>query len=343
MSPRKRGSARRRSVGDRHSQHNQRQLTTTEEGGQGKPSVPDTSRRFEFECALCGNAKGRANISTRTGEWVISCWSCSESSYLFDLADALSIPGGGYILKEDPRRWLALYITRSTSRRSEPESLPSDDEIEAWKRMLNEGDKVLGYLRRDRGLTPTIIKAARLGFDGRAITIPIYDVQTRELCNLRRRFWPRLPASGVKYQGLAGRTIDNGGVTLYPALPSGSLILCAGEFDALALWSQGLPGLTVTSGAATLWKEQWNWIAKGRRVAVMFDADPREEDQAISRAAELRRAGADAWPVLLTRAGLSPGEDITDFFVKHGSTSRDLLRLINSERQRFRRRGRRAA
>jgi DNA primase len=274
---------------------------------------------------------------------VISCWSCSQSSYLFDLADALSVPGGGYILKEDPRRWLEPCITRNTSRRSEPESLPSDDEIEAWQRRLKEEDKVMRYLRRDRGLTPTIIKAARLGYDGRAITIPIYDIRTRELCNFRRRFWPNVPASGYKYLGLEGRTIDNGGVTLYPALPDGSVILCAGEFDALALWSQGLPGMTVTSGAATRWQAKWNGIVKGRRVAVMFDADPREEDQAISRAAELRQAGADAWPVLLTRAGLSPGEDITDFFVKHGRSSRELLRLINSERQRYSRRGRRAA
>ena len=343
MPPRKRGSARRRSVGDRHSQHNQRQRTTTDAGGQGKPSGPDTSHSFEFECVLCGNAKGRANISTRTGEWVISCWSCSHGSYLFDLAEALRVPGGGYILKEDPHRWLASYITRNTSRRTEPESLHSDKDQAGWERMLKENERVLRYLTRERGLTKPVIKAARLGYDGHAVTIPIYDIRTRELVNLRRRFWPNAPTSGGKYQGLAGRTIENGGVTLYPALPNGPIILCAGEFDALALWSQGLPGLTVTSGAATLWKEQWNWIVKGRRVAVIFDADPREEDQAISRAAELRQAGADAWPVLLTRAGLSPGEDITDFIVRHGGTGGELLRLINSERQRFRRRSRRAA
>ena len=79
-------------------------------------------------------------------------------------------------------------------------------------------------------------------------------------------------------------------------------------------------------------------MVKGRRVAVLFDADPREEEQTVSRAAELRREGADAWPVRLTEAGLSDGEDVTDWFVKYGRTRDDLLRLINRERGQRRRR-----
>lgn len=143
-----------------------------------------------------------------------------------------------------------------------------------------------------------------------------------------------MPATGVKYRGLAGRTLENGGVTVYPALPDGPLILVAGEFDALVLLSHGLPGISVTTGAATRLRQEWAWMVKDRRVVVIYDADPREQEQAVSRAAELRRAGAeDAWPVRLSEAGLSGGEDVTDWFVKYGRSRDALLRLIKRERK----------
>jgi hypothetical protein len=336
MPSRKRRSARRRSVDvTRSSTAPLQQTAAVEETGVASDYTPNGEpQAFEFACPLCGGNKGRANISTRTGEWVISCWTCSGSSYLFDLADALHVPGdGGYTLKEDPRKYLTPFITKGASRLSKPARLPSSDDIRAWHRMLRKDVDVMRYLELERGLSTAVIRRAGLGYDGRAITLPIHDVATRKLVNLRRRYWPNVPASGGKYQGLAGRTLDNGGVTVYPFLAPGSLILAGGEFDALVLQTNGLPGISVTSGAATRWRADWAWMVEGRRVAVMYDASPREEDQAISRAAELRREGAeDAWPVRLTETGLSDGEDVTDWFVKHGRSRADLLGLIRRER-----------
>ncbi len=298
-----------------------------------------TPRGFAFECPLCGKAKGRANISTRTGEWVVSCWSCPSNSYLFDLADALDLLGGGYMLKEDPWRYLEPYITQRVATPTEPAPLPSKEDITAWRRMLGNDANVMRYLMAERGLNERIIEQAQLGYDGRAITIPIYDVRTRKLVNLRRRYLSHV-VSGGKYRGLAGRTLENGGVTIYPWLPPGPLILVAGELDALVLLSHSLPGVSVTSGAATRWRQEWAWMVKGKRVAVIYDADAREHEQAVSRAVELRRDGADAWAVRLTQAGMRGGEDVTDWFVKHGRSRAALLRLIKRERSTHSRRRR---
>jgi hypothetical protein len=197
----------------------------------------------------------------------------------------------------------------------------------------------MGYLIHKRGLTREIVRFFELGYDGSAFVIPVKDVQSRALVNVRLRYWPKVPASGGKYRGLPGRTLENGGVTLFPFLPPGPIILVAGEFDAMILWRHDLPGVTVTSGAATKWPDAWDWMVKDRRVAVMFDADPREEQQATSRAEQLRRAGAeDAWVVRLSTAGLGNGEDVTDWFVKYRRTKKDLIRLINGERGSRRRR-----
>ena len=127
-------------------------------------------------------------------------------------------------------------------------------------------------------------------------------------------------------------------MTVYPALPQGPLILVAGEFDALVLLSHNLPGVTLTSGAATRWRKSWAWMVKGRRVVVIYDADPREQKQAASRAEELCWYGADAWTVPLTEAGLHSGQDISDWFNTYGRSRKRLLDLINRERRRSRRR-----
>ena len=142
-------------------------------------SLSDSPRGFEFECPLCDGVKGRANVDARTGEWVISCWYCSQRSYLFDLADALRVPGGGYRLKEDPHRWLEPYVRRTASKPTKPESLPSAEDIRAWRRMLDNDPDVMRYLLAERGISRHVIERTHLGYDGDAITIPIYHVRTR--------------------------------------------------------------------------------------------------------------------------------------------------------------------
>src|SRR6202140_281816 len=168
-------------------------LTADAEGSEANSNITVSTKpqAFEFECALCSGNTGKANISTRTGEWVVSCWSCSQSSYLFDLADALGVPGGGWALKEDPERYLT--PTRRVVTPGEPAPLPSKDDIRAWCRMRRNDPDVVRYLLAVRGLHKRVIERARLGYDGHAVTIPIYDVRTRELVNLRRRFWPNVP------------------------------------------------------------------------------------------------------------------------------------------------------
>jgi hypothetical protein len=79
-------------------------------------------------------------------------------------------------------------------------------------------------------------------------------------------------------------------------------------------------------------------MVKGRRVVVIYDADPGEQKQAANRADELCRYGADAWTVQLTQTGLHSGQDVSDWFTTYGRSRKRLLDLINRERRRSRRR-----
>jgi hypothetical protein len=331
MASRKRRSARRRSVDVTRSSTAPLQQTAAAEEAEatGDYTPSDTREGFEFADPVTGGT-ARADRNP-DGSWVLAPWKLVDRSWLFDLAEAIGLRDA-LALKEDPRKYLAPFIT-SNVRKPKPEPLPSLGYLhELHKRALADAD-VMWYLESERGLSTKVIEQALLGYDGRAITKPIFDVKTPDkLVNVKRRYWPHVPigrdGKPMKYMIRAGST-----ASVYPFLQDGPLILVAGEFDALVLQSNGLPGISNTAGAATRWRADWTWIVEGRRIAVMYDADTREQDQAISRAAELRRTGAeDAWPVRLTEAGLSDGDDATDWFVKHGRSRADLLSLIKRER-----------
>ena len=234
----------------------------------------------------------------------------------------------------------ACKLNCSTGPEREADPLPSRGSVAGWHSRLLSEDGPLDYLLNERGLTERTLRKHQIGWDGEAITIPVFNVRDRdELVNLRRRRWPdpwfdRRKDKEVRYRGLRGRTMENGGIQPYPSIPKlGRLVLCAGEFDALILRRHKFPAFTVTSGAATKWSKAWDTLIAGRLVAVMFDADESEESAAESRAAELRAAGAKAWPVYLSRTGLGPKEDATDWFVKHGRTAENLSEVIRAARR----------
>lgn len=210
-----------------------------------------------------------------------------------------------------------------------PEPLPPLDRLLLWQGLLREDQRARLWLC-ERGLSEETITRAGLGFhygSRRAITIPLVD--ENGLYNLKRRYLDGIDTpERPKYKALRGRPHG-----LYPDMPQGrSVLLCEGEFDALAARQHGLPAVTGTLGIEG-WEDEWSCRFRGRRVAVAFDAGPRCYELAGERAEQLLAAGAqDAWPVDLMLAGLRPGEDLTDWFVTYGSSEGELRRFILASR-----------
>lgn len=296
-------------------------------------TAPPVGAKLKFACPLCGGAdKGDATYKLgRDGRlrWFLGCWACPPDRYPALLAERVGAPGGGALL-DDPQRWLVGLATPAGTGHREPEPLPSVGTVAGWHSRLLADRLALHYLRKQRGITKPVIERYGLGWDGEAFTLPVRDIRTGELVNVRRRRWPHPWPGGSRYRGLRGRTLENGGIQPYPDVPpAGPLILCAGDFDALILRRHRLPGVTVPAGSGVRWKADWNDVVAGRPIAVVFDADPREEAQAESRAAQLREAGAQAWVVRLSQAGLRHKEDITDWFITYGRGAGDFKRLLN--------------
>jgi hypothetical protein len=83
------------------------------------------------------------------------------------------------------------------------------------------------------------------------------------------------------------------------------------------------------------WPRRWDRYARGRRIAVAYDAGSYE--RCVERAEALLAAGAkEAWPVDLGATGLEHGEDLGDWFVKYGRTAGELRDVITDARDDWR-------
>lgn len=198
-------------------------------------------------------------------------------------------------------------------RQTQPALLPTPAEIEKWGERLC-GDKAkLAYLRDKRGLNFDTAIRYRIGHDGTAYTLPVYD--GGEIVNLRRY------VPGQKPLSVRGRIAKR----LYPNVPHGSwLMLCEGEWDTLLARQHGLPALTNTAGVGC-WDDKWNIHLRGRDVAITFDCDKAGRESAVRRAGEV--VGV-ARTVKVVNLRLGHKEDLTDWFVKYQRTAADLRQLI---------------
>lgn len=297
--------------------------------GRHIPSNRPTKHRWT--CPLCDGAQKLdatyKQDSYGRWRWFIGCFSanCPEGpEYLAALADVVG--ARPWQILEDPVRWLE-HLGSCSSFLLTPAPLPAIGQIEGWHRALLTDKRALHYVARQRGLTRQTIRKYRLGFDGQAIVIPVI-ARGRRVVNVRRRFLsPR--ANGPKIIGVRGHAAH-----LYPGMiRHGAFILCEGEFDALIARQYGLPAVTSTAG--TSWSSSWNRYAAGRRIAVLYDAGEQPFQLARDRAVALVSAGAEhAWAVDLRSAGLTSGQDITDWFVTYGFSAGKLLQLIRQSRRR---------
>lgn len=177
----------------------------------------------------------------------------------------------------------------------------------------------------------------------RRLAIPIRD-DAGTLWNIRTYypFSEDIPPEGRKILSWAN---GHGHARLFPApgllRPEGPVILCEGEADTICAISHGLNALTQTS-KTTYWPEDHAKALVGRDVYIAYDADKPGQEYAQKAAKSLHKLGCSVylieWPDYMGRLenGEWPddhGQDLTDFFVKHGKDANVFLGLMERARK----------
>lgn len=196
-------------------------------------------------------------------------------------------------------------------------------QITGWhKRLLGSGDQ-LTFLTGQRGLDPKTIKGARLGWDGTRYTIPVRD-QGGEIVNVRRY----LPGAADKVISVRG----HGQVRLYALTDSPAndvaVLVVEGELDCLkaAQECDDLWVVTGTGGASSPPSVKELEPLRDRDVLIAYDCDDAGREGARKLADRLATVAAT---VAILDLGLADREDVTDWFVTHGRTAKDLTQRVH--------------
>lgn len=239
--------------------------------------------------------KGRPNLAVYANG--LRCFGCGFTMQLRDKdgRDLSKLPGHrdplAYLLKveeltpEQTAKYTNESLDRYRTRAAEEASMDPLPKALAgiYNRALNGiRSNRLEWLF-ERGLTLEIINEFQIGHDGIHFVIPIFD-GAGNLVSLRYRIDPvYMPDAKFKYFGMKGRN----GLYLYPehvlSEASDTLYICEGELDAIRMWQQYLPAVTVTNGAGqvekipALVKERFPTVTK---LIVATDQDEAGEEAA---------------------------------------------------------------
>ena len=241
---------------------------------------PRLGEHINYRCPVCGDGGGDATYKpTRYGDndWLVGCWSpeCErDRRYLPKLGDAFGL--GEAASKEQIVS--ALRLIGRAGRRREAKPLPSAATVEGWHARLAGSGHALGYLTQRRGIAPAVLRRERIGWDGDRLTFPMFD-PAHKLVALKTR----APKAGVQMRAWPG---EGRAWPLYPPVDRRRdwTMLVAGELDALAARSAGLPASSVTLGAGH-WRDDWTADLAGLRVVVCFDNNEEQQARACRGAA----------------------------------------------------------
>lgn len=175
----------------------------------------------------------------------------------------------------------------------------------------NLPERIRHWLKNERGLTDEVINKFKLGWDGKALTIPIYDKENQYIFFKYRRD-PDDNSTPPKYSYSANSSAELYG-SEHITKPKPTLIVCEGELDRLLLETYGLPAITSTSGAGTF-RDEWIEIlnALPSQIFICFDND----EAGMNGAGKIAELMPKARVVRIPKSeGI---KDVTDFITKQG-------------------------
>ena len=194
-----------------------------------------------------------------------------------------------------------------------------EEEYEKFLGKLRKTD--IEYLIVERGLDHETIKDMGLGYDGRRITIPIYN-KHGIIINIRKYDKNSDNKMMSHKKGMGSVQIFG----LDSLLKNDKLVFCEGEWDRMVLERNGIRAFTVTGGAG-IFKEEWidQYDIKNKEIYVIFDCDIAGRNGAQKVTEKLIKHNK----VKVVDLELKNKDDITDWFVMHGKTAEDLVKKIS--------------
>lgn len=286
---------------------------------------PNDDGEWKGWCPLHEDDNPSASFNFDKNVWV--CFAGCGGGSLTDLATRIvadrESTGQSSSAYEDDDKVIDLQAQRARRRKKSGE-VATDASVTGWHQALLSNKKMLNRLMKRRGLTLDTIKQFEIGWDRRMerYTIPVRDAD-ETLLNVRKYQMDAPPSRKMLNVDGMGRA------RLFPLSElehEQTLLITAGELDALLAIQEGFPAVTGTGGEST-WKSEWSASFAGKIVYITYDNDPTGEAGARKVAHALLPLAKAVYVVKLPVEG--KGDDLTDYFVRDGWTAADFRKLLS--------------
>lgn len=281
-----------------------------------------------FPCPVCGG-KNKFYVNVETGAFICFRGSCDTQGGLRDLIKLLGETEGGVNVEtsEKPREI------------QDPEPIAIEVVEEYHKILLDRYGSFEKYFVEKRGYTLETIKKFKLGWDGRNITIPIFD-EKGNCVNFKQKPDPTRPnpAKGMFSITGRGRTrLFNIQVLLGEQKPS-EIIIGEGEWDTMKLTQEGYVAVSSTTGTGSF-KPEWIPYFQGvNKIYICQDNDENGAGQKGTKKIAKMFADQKITTYLVNlpspKKGIDEKVDVTDFFTKLGK-DREYFDLLLQTAQLF--------
>lgn len=231
----------------------------------------DERGEIEIYCPMHADTQRSASVNVHKGAWYCHAGCGGGSVRQLVLNKEAWVPVDGRV------QVLAPGAAGGSSFRL---PLPSLENVAHWhRRLMTREPEHLAWLREQRGITPSTLFRAQIGYDGKHYKLPVWSPM-RRLWNVRTYDpSPRMGRSKMwNVRGWGKARLYPVGVLRRAAFGS-DLLVCEGEWDTLLALQHGVQAVTRTDGAGKPWHDEWTSDFAGLNVYLAHDCD---------------RAGADA-------------------------------------------------
>lgn len=284
-------------------------------------SGPDASGDYRAHCPMPDHDDGKpsAGINLEKNTW--HCMGCGRSGTVKSLLRFLKDEG------PPPNNVTSLEAERMKRRPADAKPtlpLPNVAQIEGWHERLLGNSKVIEYLTDKRGIDVPTLQQFKIGWNGKRIIIPVYDVDD-QLVNVRQYL---MNARDDQQKMINWR--GHGKARLFAAkiLPKVErVILCEGEWDAIITMQHGFPAVCGTGGAKTF-SPEWAKAFAGKKVYIIYDCDDDGRAGAAKAAQYIHPVAAEVFVISLPLD--KKGADLSDYFSHYGHNADDLNALLRA-------------
>jgi len=271
------------------------------------PNLTGNTRKINVLCPFHEDKKPSLSLDLESGLWY--CHSCQR--------------GGDHFLFYMKYHNCSFTKAKNDIVGNAEFHVLTDTEVEDAHQKLLDAENIQKLLLLKRGWNLETIKKYELGWSEERVLIPIRDANGK-LLNIRK--YDVFHRTKQKFTGIKGYNQ----IRLWPqeALKESTVVICAGEPDAILARQHGINAITFTGGEGAF-RQELLPAFQDKKVYIVYDIDKAGKTSAKLLANKLVEYASEVYIISLPEEGLPENGDFTDLIFYCAENQKNLVDVWN--------------